>query len=74
MQDSDIDLSEKITEFLNIYEKNSNFKDKPSYLSKNGVIIAKDTDTALPSVEKNSKITRINHKSTKNQTNHFIDT
>ena len=31
-------------------------------LSKNGVIIAEDTDTALPNVDKNSKITKINHK------------
>ena len=31
IQDSDVDLSEKITEILNIYEKNPNFKDKPSF-------------------------------------------
>ena len=31
IQDSDIDLSEKITEILNIYEKNPNFKRKPSF-------------------------------------------
>ena len=29
--DSDTDLSEKITEILNIYEKNPNFKGKPSF-------------------------------------------
>ena len=52
IQDSDIDLSEKLTEVLNIYEKNPNFKGKPSYFSKNGVIIAEDTETALPCVEK----------------------
>ena len=63
--DSDVDSSEKITEILNIYEKNQNFKGKPFF--KNGVIIAKDTDTALPSVDKNGKITKINHKSTKNR-------
>ena len=28
---SDIDLSEKITEILNIYEKNTNFKGEPSF-------------------------------------------
>ena len=28
---SDIDLSEKITEILNIYEKNPNFKGEPSF-------------------------------------------
>ena len=31
IQDSDVDLTEKITEVLNIYEKNPNFKDKPSF-------------------------------------------
>ena len=31
IHDSDVDLTEKITEILNIYEKNPNFKDKPSF-------------------------------------------
>ena len=31
IQESDIDLSEKITELLNIYEKNPNYKGKPSF-------------------------------------------
>ena len=31
MKDSDTELSEKITEILNIYEKNPNFKGKPSF-------------------------------------------
>ena len=61
-QESDIDLTEKITEILNICEKNPNFKGKPSF--KNGVIIAEDTDTVLPNVDKNNKIIRINLKST----------
>ena len=30
-QDSYVDLSDKITEILNIYEKNPNFKGKPSF-------------------------------------------
>ena len=30
IHDSDTDLFKKITEFLNIYEKIPNFKDKPS--------------------------------------------
>ena len=72
IQDSDIDLSEKITEILNIYEKNQ--ISNVSHLSKNGVIIAKDTDTALSNVNKSSKKIRTNHKSTKNQINHFINT
>ena len=31
IQESDIDLSEKITEILNIYEKNPSYKGKPSF-------------------------------------------
>ena len=31
INDSDTELSEKITEILNIYEKNPNFKAKPSF-------------------------------------------
>ena len=31
IHDSNIDLSEKITEYLNIYEKNPNFKGKQSF-------------------------------------------
>ena len=69
IQESDIDPTEKITEILNIYEKNSNFKEV-NHLSKNGVIIADDTDTVLPNVDKNNNIIRINLKSTENQINH----
>ena len=31
IQESDMDLTEKITDFLNIYERNPNFKGKPSF-------------------------------------------
>ena len=31
IHDSDVDLIEKIPEILNIYEKNPNFKGKPSF-------------------------------------------
>ena len=31
IHDSDVDLTEKITEILNIHEKNPNFKGKPSF-------------------------------------------
>ena len=31
IHDSDVDLTEKITEILNLYEKNSNFKGKPTF-------------------------------------------
>ena len=69
---SDKDLSEKITEILNIYEKNPNFKGKQSF--KNGVTIAEDTVKAFLNTDKNNKTTRINHKNTKSRTNHFINT
>ena len=47
---------------------------KVKHLSRNGVIIVEDTDIALPNVDKNLKITKINHKSTKSQTNHSTNT
>ena len=47
---------------------------KTNHLSKNGVIIADDTDTVFPNVDKNNKTIRINLKSTKNQINHSINT
>ena len=47
---------------------------KLNHLSRNGVMIAEDTDTALPNVDKNNKIIKINRKSTKNQINHSINT
>ena len=61
IQESDTDLVEKFTEILNIYEKHPNFKGKPSF--KNGVIIADDTDTVFPNVDKNNKINKTNLKS-----------
>ena len=42
--------------------------------SKNGVTIAEDTDIVLLNADKNSKTIKINHKSTKNQINHSINT
>ena len=71
MQESDTDLVEKITEILNIYEKHPNFKG--NHLSKNGVIIADETDIVFPNVDKNNKITKTNLKSIKNQINHSIN-
>ena len=56
INDSDTDLSEKITEILSINEKNANFKGKPS--SKNGVIFDDDPDTVLLNADKNNKITK----------------
>ena len=71
IQESDTDLVEKITEILNIYENTQILK--ANHLSKNGVIIADDTDIVFLNVDKNNKITRTNLKSIKNQINHSIN-
>ena len=47
---------------------------KEKHLLKNGVTIAVDKNIALPNVDKNSKIIKTNHKTTKNQINHFTNT
>ena len=78
IQNSDTDLSEKITEILKIYEKNPNFKGKPSfkkwcnYCRRYGHSIAEQQEQKQQ--DKNNKTIRINHKSTRNQTNYFIST
>ena len=73
INDSDTELSENITEILNIFEENPNLK--VNHHSKNGVIIADDTDRALPNADKNNKkIKKINHKNIENQINLFIST
>ena len=46
---------------------------KVNHLSKNGVIIADDTDIVSLNVDKNNKITRTNLKNIENQTNHSIN-
>ena len=72
IQDSDTDLVEKITEILNIYEKHPNFK--ANHLSKNGVIIADDTDIVFLNVDKNNRTIKTNLKNIRNQINHSIST
>ena len=57
INDSDTGLSEKITEILNIYEKNPNFEGKPSF--KNGVNIVDDTDTKSLIADRNKKMIKI---------------
>ena len=47
---------------------------KTNHPSKNDVIIADDTDTISPNVDKNNKTIRINLKSIKNQINRSINT
>ena len=54
IHDFDNELAEKITEILNVYEKNPNFEGKPSF--KNGVTIVADSDIALLNVDTNNKI------------------
>ena len=47
---------------------------KANHLSKNGVIIADDTDIVILNVDKNNKIIKTNLKNIKNQINHSIST
>ena len=47
---------------------------KVNHFSRNGVSIVENKDIALPYVDKNNKITKLNHKSTKSQTNHSTNT
>ena len=72
IQESETDLVEKITEY-SIFMKRTQTS-KANHLSKNGVIIADDTDIVFPNVDKNSKIVKMNLKNTKNQINHSINT
>ena len=46
---------------------------KANHPSKKGVIIADDTDTVFPNVDKNNKITKTNLKSIKKQINRSIN-
>ena len=72
IHDSDTEISEKITDILNIYEKNPNLE--VSHHSNNGTIIAEGTKTALPNADKNNKTIKLNHKNIENQISHFIST
>ena len=72
IQESDIDLSEKITEILNIYEKSPNYKRKPSF--KKWFNYCQRYGHSISKVDKNSKTIRINLHSKKNQLSHFINT
>ena len=72
IHDSDVDLTEKITEILNIYEKNPNFKGKPSfekwckYCRRYGHSIAECRQKQQDNQNK--------PQNTKNQANHFTNT
>ena len=69
IQQSDIDLIEKITEILNIFEKHPNFKGKPSF--KKWCNFCRRYGY---SISENNKTIRINLKSIKNQINRSINT
>ena len=69
IQGSDTDLIEKITEILNIYEKNPNFKGKPSF--KKWCNYCRRYGTVLPNVDKNNKTIRINLKKHKEPNKSF---
>ena len=47
---------------------------KANHLSKNGVIIADDTDIVFLNVDKNNRITKTNLKNIKNQIIHSLNT
>ena len=64
IQESDTDLIEKITEIINIYEKNTNFKGKPSF--KKWCNFCRRYGHSIAECSKNNKTIRINLKSTKN--------
>ena len=72
IQESDTDLVEKSLKY-SIFTKNTQTL-KANHLSKNGVIIADDTDIVFLNVDKNSKTIKINLKNIKNQINHSINT
>ena len=69
---SDINLSEKITEFLKKYEKNPNFTGK--LLFKKWCKYCRGFRHSIAECRKTTRRPEKNHKSTKNQTNHFINT
>ena len=71
INNSDTELSKKITKFLNVYEKTQ--ISKANHFSKNGVNIVDDTQTVSLNADRNNKITKMNHKNVENPTNLFIN-
>ena len=67
IHNSDVDLTEKITEILNTYEKNPNFKGKPSF--KKWCNYCRRCGHSIAECRQNNRIIKENRKSTKNQTN-----
>ena len=60
IHESDTELAEKITQLLNIYEKNPNFEGKPSF--KKWCNYCRRYGHSIAECKKNSQIIRINHK------------
>ena len=60
IKDSDNELPEKITQILNIYEKNQT--SKVNRLLKNDRSIVVDMDISLLNADKNNRVNKINHK------------
>ena len=71
INDSDTELSEKITDISNIYEKSQVLMKNQNHLSKKWCNYCRP-NTALLNEEKNNKITKINHKIKEDLTNNFI--
>ena len=65
INDSDTELSEKHTEILKIYEKNTIYKGKPSF--KKWCNYFRRYGHSITKCSKNNKITKINHKNIENQ-------
>ena len=72
IQESDIDLSEKITEILNIYEKNTNYKGKPSF--KKWCNYCRRYGDSISECRQKQQDNQNKPQSKKNQLSHIINT
>ena len=72
IHDSDTDLPEKITQILNIYAKNPNFKGKPSF--KKRCNYGRRYRHSIAECRQNYTIIRKNHRNIENQMNDFVIT
>ena len=67
--DSDIELAEKFTQFLFIYEKNSNFKGKPSF--KNLVHYFRRYGNSIAECKQKNRIIKTNYRNMEKQINFY---
>ena len=72
INDSDTDLSKKITELLNIYEKNPNFKGKP--LFRKWCNFCRRYGHSISEFRQKQQDNQKNRKNIENPRNHFINT